>query len=191
MIESQNLTVYPLTIERWEDFMSLFGPRGACAECWCMYWKLKRKDFELLKGDGTRQLMRGLVESGAIPGLLAYDNGKVVGWCAIARREDYVTLERSRVLRRVDEQPVWSIVCFYVKVDDRKKGITTGLIKAAIDYICQQDGKIVEGYPIQPKKDQIPAVFAYTGFYSTFINCGFVDAARNSATRPIMRYTIR
>jgi GNAT superfamily N-acetyltransferase len=191
MIESQNLTVYPLTIERWEDFMSLFGPRGACAGCWCMYWKLKRKDFELLKGDGTRQLMRGLVERGAIPGLLAYDKGKVVGWCAIARREDYVTLERSRVLKRVDEQPVWSIVCFYVKADGRKKGITTGLIKAAIDYICQQGGKIVEGYPIQPKKDQIPAVFAYTGFYSTFINCGFVEAARNSATRPIMRYTIR
>ncbi len=50
--------------------------------------------------------------------------------------------------------------------------------------------KIVEGYPIAPKKDKVPDVFAYTGFLSAFQSAGFVEVARRSETRPIMRFYI-
>src|ERR1041384_986969 len=100
------LTFEPLTPERWDDFKTLFGPKGACAGCWCMLWRLKRSDFDRGKGAGNRAAMRKLVKAGAEPGILAYRDGEPIGWCAVAPREDYSALERSRVLKKVDEQPV-------------------------------------------------------------------------------------
>jgi len=189
-VDISDLEFHPLTPNRWVDLEKLFGESGACGGCWCMWWRSKRSEFERQKGDGNKKALKRIVDSGEAPGILAYASGKPVAWCSVARREAYPALERSRLLKRVDDKPVWSIVCFFVAKPFRGKGVTAALLSAAIDYVHNQGGRIIEGYPVEPKKDKIPDVFAYTGLASTFHKVGFVEVLRRSETRPIMRYTI-
>jgi len=186
-----DLEVYPLTSERWADLEELFGENGACGGCWCMWWRLKRSEFERQKGEGNRKALKKIVDSGRIPGILAYAKSQPVAWCSVAPRETYPTLKRSRTLKRVDDKPVWSVVCFFVAKPFRRKAVTTKLLRAAIDYVSEQGGKILEGYPVEPKKAKIADTFAYTGLASTFRKAGFVEALRRSETRPMMRYMIK
>jgi GNAT superfamily N-acetyltransferase len=185
-----DLQFLPLTKERWPDFAELFGERGACGGCWCMWWRLKRSQFERQKGEANKQAMKAIVEAGEIPGILAYAQGKPVAWCSVAPREQYPVLGRSRILKPVDETPVWSVVCFFVEKSHRNKGMSLRLLRAAVEYVKQQGGRVVEGYPVEPKKKRMPPAFAWTGFASTFEKAGFVECLRRSETRPIMRFYI-
>ncbi len=182
--------IAPLTIDRWSDFERLFGPRGACGGCWCMYWRQSRRQFAEQHGEGNRLAMKKLVEAGVNPGLMAYEDGVPVGWCSIAPRVDFPTLANSRILKPVDGQPVWSVVCFFIARGQRRKGLTVQLLKAAVDFAAARGARIVEGYPVEPKNSQAPDVFVYTGLASAFRQAGFSEIERRSATRPIMRFTI-
>ncbi len=184
------LTFHPLTPYHWTDFEQLFGPRGACAGCWCMFWRLPRSVFNTQKGDGNRSAMKSLVEAGAVPGILAYAEGRPIGWCAVAPREDYPALERSRVLKRPDDTPVWSVSCLFVARAWRNRGVSVRLLRAVVDHVRERGGRVVEGYPVEPRKTPMPAAFAWTGTASAFRQAGFRECARNSETRPIMRVTI-
>lgn len=156
-----------------------------------MWWRLKRSEFERLKGENNKRRFRRIVESGKVPGLLAYAEGRPVAWCAVAPREDYPALERSRVLKPVDGQPVWSVTCLFVARPFRQKGISVKLLKAAAEYARAQGCKVVEGYPVESRKGRMPDAFAYTGLPSAFRAAGFVEVARRSPIRPIMRYVVR
>lgn len=183
------MTIFqPLTPERWSDFERLFGPRGACGGCWCMYWRLSRREFEQQHGESNRLMMAALVNAGVIPGILAYEGDTPIGWCSLAPRQEFPHLESSRVLRPVDDQQVWSVVCFFVNRVERRKGLSVQLLKAAIEYAGSREASIVEGYPVEPKAGKAPDVFVYTGLYSAFKQAGFVEILRRSPTRPIMRY---
>jgi GNAT superfamily N-acetyltransferase len=182
------LEFYPVTAKRWQDLENLFGERGACGGCWCMWWRLSRSQFNKQKGEGNKKGLKKIVDSGEVPGLLAYAEGKPIGWCSVAPRETFSTLERSRILKRVDENPVWSVVCFFIAKPFRRKRVTIKLLHAAVEYAKSQGAKIVEGYPVEPKKTKMPDVFAYTGLASAFRQAGFVEVLRRSETRPIMRY---
>ena len=188
LFNPENMKYFPLTTNRWPDMETLFGERGACGGCWCMWWRLKRSEFNLQKGEVNRQALKAIVDSNEVPGLLAYSDGKPVAWCSVAPREHFPVLDRSRILKRIDNTPVWSIVCFFVEKHFRKKGITVNLLEAVIDYVRKRGGTVLEGYPIEPKKGNIPPPFAWTGFVSAFINAGFNECLRRSETRPIMRY---
>ena len=109
------LQFHPLTPDRWADLEALFGPRGACAGCWCMWWRLQRAEWNKSKGESNRRAFRKLVAAGREPGILAYAGGRPVGWCAIEPRESYPVLEGARTLSRVDSKPVWSITCLFVE----------------------------------------------------------------------------
>lgn len=182
-----NLKFRPVTRNRWSDFESLFGAKGACGGCWCMLWRLTRKEFEQQKGEANRQAMKAIIESGQKPGLLAYSGKQPVAWCSVAPREKFPALERSRILKKLDDEPVWSISCFFIHKDYRKQGLSVRILEAVIEYVKQQGGNIVEGYPIEPKKGKTADVFAWTGVAAFFIKAGFVECARRSETRPIMR----
>jgi len=184
------LEIHPVTPERWEDLEQLFGPRGAIGGCWCMWWRIKRKDFEQQQGQGNHDAMCSIIESGKIPGILAYSNGDPVAWCSVAPREDYPVLDRSHVLKRVDDQSVWSVVCFFMAKGYRQKGLSARMLREAVEYATENGASIVEGYPITPKKDQAPDIYIFTGLESTFLKAGFVEVARRSESRPIMRYFI-
>lgn len=181
-------TYHSLTPEHWGDFERLFGPRGACGGCWCMYWRQSRALYEQQHGEQNRKNMKALVDSGVVPGLLAFEGNEPVGWCSIAPRADFSTLERSRILKPVDDQPVWSVVCFFVTRSHRRQGLTVQLLQAGLDYARLRGASIVEGYPVEPKEGKAPDIFVYTGLSSAFKQAGFTEVVRRSATRPIMRY---
>ena len=182
---------YPVAKENWKDFENLFGEKGACAGCWCMYWRIRRKDYDKLRGSGTKRKMKSLVYNGIVPGILAYDNNKPVGWCSVAPREDFPVLENSRVLKIIDEKPVWSVVCFFINKAYRKKGLSVELLNAVKCYVKMNKGTIIEGYPVEPKSGKTADVFAWTGLSSAYKKAGFKEVARRSETRPIMRLSIK
>jgi GNAT superfamily N-acetyltransferase len=185
-----SLEFHPLTPDRWSDFERLFGPRGAYGGCWCMWWRTSRSQFEKQGNDGNRRAMKDIVESGQVPGIIAYVDRQPVGWCSVAPREHYASLNRSRVLKRLDNQPVWSIVCFYVAKEQRGAGLITQLIRGAVDYARQQGGQIVEAYPTQPRGEHLPPVSSFMGVASVFEEAGFVECARPSPSKVIMRYYV-
>jgi GNAT superfamily N-acetyltransferase len=181
-----------LTPERWDDFAELFGPRGAVGGCWCMWWRVKkRSDWERDKGATNKRAFKRVVQRGAEPGVLAYHQRQAVGWCAVARREEYPSLERSRVAARVDDRPVWSVSCLFIHKDHRRSRRSVAVLKAAADFVRERGGTIVEGYPVIPKNDNMPGVFAFTGLYPAFLRAGFEEVARRSETRAVMRRRLR
>jgi GNAT superfamily N-acetyltransferase len=155
-----------------------------------MWWRLTAREFDAGKGEGNRRAMKAIVESGRIPGILAYRRGEVVGWCSVAPREEFPRLARSRILRPVDDKPVWSVVCFFVAKSHRRSGVAVRLLRAAVAHVKGAGGGIVEGYPVEPRKGSTPDIFAYHGVAERFRRCGFEEVARRSETRPIMRYVI-
>jgi GNAT superfamily N-acetyltransferase len=155
-----------------------------------MWWRLTRSEFERQKGETNKTAMKAIVESGEVPGILAYLGEVPVGWCAVAPREIFPALKRSRILKKIDDTPVWSIVCFFIDKHHRNRGISTQLIQAAVEYVRRQGGETLEGYPIEPKKGKMPAPFVWTGLASAFKKAGFLEVARRSETRPIMRLPI-
>lgn len=185
--DSEVMRVEPLTTARWQDLEVLFGPRGACAGCWCMWWRLTQREFDKAKGDENRKAFQRIVESGRIAGLLAYDSGRPVGWCAVEPRERYPRLGRSRVLKPVDDETVWSIPCFFVEKRSRNLGIAKKLLEAAVEHARSRRARVVEGYPVEPRKDRMPDLFAFTGTPGLFESAGFEEVARRSESRPIMR----
>jgi GNAT superfamily N-acetyltransferase len=186
----KSLTFHPLTPDRWDDFETVFGPRGATGGCWCMWNRLTNAEFEAQKGEGNRGLMKGIVESGHVPGILAYDGDEPVGWCSIGPRDEFPRFDRSRIFKRIDDQPVWSITCFFIPRGHRHKGVMTHLLKGAVEYAVSQGAKIIEGYPVEPKKDSYPDTFAWHGLAASFRKAGFKEVARRSQTRPFMRYYV-
>jgi GNAT superfamily N-acetyltransferase len=185
------LRFHAATAARWDDIERLFGEKGACAGCWCMFWRVPRRKFDANKGTGNKRALRKIVHSGSPPGILAYVHKEPVGWCAVAPRETYLALERSRILKPVDSQPVWSISCLYVDRSYRRKGISVELLRAAVDFAGKRGAKIVEGYPVELTTDKLPDPFLWHGVASAFKAAGFEEVLRRSSTRPIVRYEIR
>ena len=156
-----------------------------------MLWRGTPAEYRTGKGEGNRLAMHALVRSGRVPGILAYAESKPIGWCSVAPREHFPGLARSRVLRPLDERPVWSISCLLVDKAWRKRGVSVALIRAAAEHARANGAEIIEGYPVTAKAEAMPDVFAWTGLASAFARAGFYEAGRHSPTRPIMRLELR
>ena len=185
------LTVRPLTPARWKDFEGLFGSKGACAGCWCQWIRRTRAEHRLKSASDNKKEMKRLVASGAVPGLLAYEGKRAVGWAAVGPRAGYRRLERSRVLKPVDGEPVWSAPCFFVAKDARGKGATTALLNAAAAHARKKGAKVLEGYPVDTRGKKIPDAFVWWGLEPAFRKAGFREVARRSKVRPIMRRILK
>lgn len=185
------LRYVPATPARWRDVEALFGPRGACAGCWCMWWRLPRPVWRRGKGAGNKRAFKRLVVAGRVPGILAYAGREPVGWCAVAPRAEYPVLGRSRILQPVDERPVWSVTCLFVARSWRRRGVSTGLLTAAAGFARRRGARIVEGYPTDTGAKPAPDAFVFTGLAPAFERAGFVEVLRRSRTRPIMRRQVR
>jgi GNAT superfamily N-acetyltransferase len=181
----------PLTMDRWDDFETLFGKNRTCEECWCMWWRLTDAHFTRGRGENNRRAMHEIVRSGIVPGIIAYDGATPVGWCSVAPREDFGRLCRSPVLRRIDDAAVWSVVCFFVHRSARGRGLMRALLPAAVHYAAENGAAIVEGYPRDTAVKRYSAADLYVGTVSLFTAARFIEAARRSPMRPIMRYYVR
>jgi len=185
-----SVTTHPLDKSRWDDLVELFGERGACGGCWCMSWRLSHADYEKGKGASNKRALKKLVDHNEPLGVLAYVGDKPVGWCAVAPRGKFPRLENSRVMRPVDDKPVWSISCLFINKPYRRKGISVELLKGVIKYCKSKKAKIIEAYPEEPYADKIPDAFAWKGIPASFKRAGFVVAEQRTPKRPIMRYYI-
>ena len=184
-----DLTFEPLTKTNWQKFEQLFGEKGACGNCWCMYYRLPKSEFDEGKTDnGNKDKMKELVWDNKPTGMLALYEGRAIAWCALAPRGDFVKLSRSRVHKPIDDKPVWSIPCFFVHKDFRRCGISVELLKSLILYSKQKNIEVLEAYPTIPTKGTLPDSFAWIGLYSSFKKAGFVIVDRTSKNRPMVRF---
>ncbi len=156
-----------------------------------MFWRVPRKQFEAQKGEGNKRALKGIVNAGKKPGIIAYAGKEAIAWCAVAPRETYVGLETSRLLKPIDDKPVWSISCLFVKRPYRRQGVSAQLLKAAVDFAVKQGATVVEGYPVEPSMDKMPDPFLWHGLPSAFKAAGFKEVLRRSKARPIMRFQIQ
>ncbi len=184
------LTFRPATKSEWKSLVELFGERGACAGCWCMFWRLKRSEYTAGQGESNKKRLKKLIDSGAVPGILAFDGDRAIGWCSVAPRQDYPGLERARTLQPLDELPVWSIVCLFVDKEYRRQGVAVKLIDAAAKFVKKSGGRMVEGYPVIARKGLMPDAFAFTGLPSAFEQAGFEIVKRPTPSRAIVRKTV-
>lgn len=184
--EEESIEYRPLKPENWDSLEQLFGKRGAMGGCWCMFWKQTEAEFGDMRGEPNRLAFKSLVESGTVPGVLAYKGNEPTGWCAIEPRESYSRLGRARVLAPVDNQPVWSITCFYIGRQHRRKGLMRGLLNAAIDWAQQNGAHIIESYPFDIPRG-VRSATAYMGVVPVYHKAGFTEVMRRSPRRPIMR----
>jgi GNAT superfamily N-acetyltransferase len=183
---SSGIEVRPLTPDRWDDLERLFGPSGAYSGCWCMFWRISRNEFAGNGNAGNRAAFRSLTRTGPPPGLIAYVDGEPAGWISVDARERYASLERSRTLARVDDRPVWSIVCFFVAKEHRRRGLSRALIDGAVDHARSNGARIVEAYPDPRAND---AASSYMGAVEPFLRAGFREV--RSEPRPVLRRGVR
>ena len=156
-----------------------------------MWNRQTSREYEERKGGSNRAALRSIVESGRVPGLIAYEGVTPVGWVSLGPRAEFGRLQRSPVTKPVDDRPVWSIVCFFIPGPHRGKGVGKALLGAAVDFARSQGAEALEGYPIDPSTDRMPDVYAWTGLASMFEQAGFVEISRPKPTRPIYRRSLR
>ncbi len=177
---------HPLTADRWPDLVKLFEHHGNPGYCWCMTWRAVSAEYQQLDSAGRKRALRSLVKTRVPIGILAYRADEPIGWCSIAPRETYKRLEKSTTLKRVDDQPVWSVVCFFVSRKMRGQGLALQLLQAAVEYAASQGAHIVEGYPVEPGQS-----YQFMGSPSLFKAAGFREVARAANDRPIVRRILR
>lgn len=186
---SGQLTFEPLSSTNWGKFVELFGVKGACGNCWCMWPRLSKQDFNEGKAeDGNKKAMKDLVWAGEPVGILGFYEDQPIAWCAFAPREHYLKLENSRVHKRIDNEAVWSIPCLFIRKDFRKIGASVELLKGVIQYAKARGIRILEAYPAIPTQEKLPDSFAWIGLYKSFQQAGFFIADRTSKNRPMVRY---
>jgi GNAT superfamily N-acetyltransferase len=179
--------IRPVRPDDWPAIVELFGDRGACGGCWCMYWRLPRggKLWEEVKGRKNRDRFRRLVKAGKVHAVMAFAGERPVGWCCFGPRSTFPRLETVRALRRDWSETTWSIVCFYLPSRWRGAGMGTRLLAAAAREAFARGAREIEGYPVVPKRGRIPAAFAWTGVPAMFERAGMTKLRRRGASRPI------
>ena len=182
-----------VTPELWDDVVDLFerlGPRGGAPVtrgCWCQFWHLRGKAYDLEQGEANRARLRAQIEARDATAVLAYAGGVAVGWCRFGPRETFDRLEHSPRLARVDDEDVWSVVCFYVHPSATRRGVAPALLEAAVAQAAERGATIVEGYPVRGGH---PTLDAHTGYLPTFLAAGF-QIMRPAGRRSIVRRDLR
>ena len=189
------MEVRPLTPEDWPAFAEWWAGAETTSTsrwCWCVYFRFRGRDWTNSKAAENRAALEALTERDLAPGLVAYRDGRAMGWVSLAPREDYERLAYSKVLAPVDDTPVWSIVCFVVSRRARGQGVAAALLDAAIEYARAHGATTVEAYPVDTADGRVPAANAFHGTLGMFERAGFTVVERrqwNATTpvRPIVR----
>lgn len=186
-LPAEALELRPVSPERFADLDAVFRARGCSVAkgCYCMYYRVTHAEYRQI-GRGVRDAMRGLVEGGSVTGLIGYLGGEPVGWVSLGPREEHRRLETSKVMARVDDEPVWSVVCFVVPSAHRGRGVAAALLRGAIAYARERGARWLEAYPVDleaaPGQQQL-----WFGTASMFREAGFTELARRKPGRPVYR----
>jgi len=188
---------HPVTPERFEDFADVINPTRRAYSCWCLSHRLRAADISELGGDGPdnrERAMRALCERENPPGVVTYLDGTPVGWCSIGPRTEIPRLERSKLIRRVDDVAVWSIICVVVRSGHRRQGVVGHLLDGAVAYAAAAGAPAVEAHPVDPE-GRMDTTMAFVGTRSMFEKAGFTvvgttDAVASRMPRLVMRRTL-
>jgi ribosomal protein S18 acetylase RimI-like enzyme len=186
------LVVRPLTDRRWDDLEIIFNAKGCSVArgCWCMYYRVSGKGAYTRPSDSQRSrskaALKALIDQDPPPGLIAYQDKTPVGWVSLGPREDYAKLAKSPAMKPIDDERVWSIVCFVVPSEYRKQGVARELLAGAVRYATKRGVRLLEAYPVD--KDEPSAAGApWFGSKSMFDAAGFQEVARRKPARPVVR----
>lgn len=187
------LTVRPLTRATWADFETVMGGNGGARGCWCMHWRLSIEEWMDGKGDGNKAAMRRLAGRRTPPGVVAYRDDDPVAWCGFGDRSDYPRMQRSSVMKAVDDTPVVSLTCLFIRKGHRGEGLFAALIAAVCDHLAETaETRTVEAYPVEPAEGRKAGPdTAMTGIAGAFLAAGFTEVARPRPDRPVLRYSLR
>lgn len=181
------LAVHPLTPGRWPDLEAVFAARG-CSEargCWCMFYRTSGKlGSGEVRRSSTKLALQALAAGDPPPGLIGYRGTTPVGWVSLGPREDFRKLARSPVMKPVDDQPVWSIVCFVVPAAYRRQGVARELLAGAVAWARGRGVELLEAYPLD---HAAPAQGSWFGSKRMFDDAGFGEVARRRPDRPVVR----
>jgi ribosomal protein S18 acetylase RimI-like enzyme len=173
-VHGPQFRIEPLTDATWEPLAALFREGGDPRMCWCQFWRLRSKDFAPLKVPQLRERLHEQAESDQPPGLVALEGDRAVGWTSVAPLDHYQRIVYSKVIPRVDDRPVWSIVCFAVSQTARDRGVGRALLDGAVAFARARGAMTIEAYPLDLEPgERIPANAAYTGTLSMFERAGF------------------
>jgi GNAT superfamily N-acetyltransferase len=183
-------TTEPVTPDRFDDFADVINPRRRATHCWCLSHRLPAPDIEALGGGSREQAMRRVCEQRP-PGVVTYRDGTPVGWCSIGPRSEIPRLASSRLMRPLDDTPVWSIICVVVRGGFRKQGVTGHLLEGAVGYAASQGAPAVEAYPVDPP-GRMDVTMAFVGTRAMFERAGFdvvgqTDAVASKLPRLVVR----
>ena len=194
MAHPLTLDLHPVTADRWEELAGFFGPSGAFAHCWCTWWRQTGAEFSHGVEEGgaaNRSLMHEIVEAGSEPGLLAYRDGKPVGWVSVAPRPQYGRILRSRRIgpapEEADDERVWSVVCFWITRKERGKGVANHLLKGAVAHARERGARHLEAYPVDTASGRLPAANLFTGTLAMFKRAGFHEVDRPRGAQLVVR----
>jgi GNAT superfamily N-acetyltransferase len=187
-----DVEIAPFSRERVEDLAALFAEGGDPKNCWCAFWRVRGKDWGEWTAEQNRPVVERLAGNDPAPGLVAYADGRAVGWVSLGPRTDFDRLEHSKVLARVDDEPVWSIVCFVVSRSVRGRGVAHQLLDGAVAYAADHGARLLEAYPVDSSRGRVPAASAYMGPLAMYERAGFEVVARRqwnrtTPVRPIVR----
>ena len=181
-IEAHQIEIHPATVERFADVETILAPKSPDAPaCWCLSYRLPNQEQHELRGPDRAARLRRYAEEGAPPGVIAYIDGEPAGWCSIAPRASHHRLTHSRTIPTLDDLPVWSIVCFVVRPQFRRRGLARHLLEGAVEYARECGAPAVEGYPIDSASGKVSSAFAYVGTTSLFESVGFERALQTSS----------
>jgi len=182
-----SIEVVPATVDRWADVITLLGGNGDLG-CWCQAPRGRAVGYGKAALGSRREALRSQVEDDdPPPGLLAYVDGEIAGWCGFGPRPDLPRLVRSRTIPKIDDLPVWSILCFNVRVGYRRQGVAAALLEAVTELARRSGAPGLEAYPIDPEGGRVNANFGYVGVTPMFEKAGFrrvVETAAHSDHRP-------
>ncbi|QBX56513.1 GNAT family N-acetyltransferase [Nocardioides seonyuensis] len=191
---SEAWTTQPVTAERFDDFADVINPNRRSTHCWCLSHRLRAKDIDEL-GDGSREsAARALAARPGGFGVITYRDELPVGWCHVAPRSDIPRLVASKLIRPVDDLPVWSIICVVVRSGHRRQGVTAQLIEGAVAHAAAHGAPAVETYPVDPA-GRMDLTMAFVGTRAMFERQGFevvgqTDAVASKMPRLVMRRMI-
>jgi GNAT superfamily N-acetyltransferase len=184
-----DLTIRLLTPDLWPALEDLFGKGGASGGCWCMYWRIGSAYYKRPRVK-NKSALRRIVKRGPPPGLLAFDGDRAVGWCQLTPRDELPWLDRTRLLKRVDDVPVWSLSCFFVRRGYRGRGVMSALIEAAVEAARRARAPALEAYPVDTSAPK-GTTNLFTGTVTAFARAGFKTVASRTASRPVMRHDLK
>jgi GNAT superfamily N-acetyltransferase len=180
------IDVVPATPDRWDDVVTILGGNGDRG-CWCQAPRGIAVGYGKGEPGARREALRAQLEDEPPAGMLAYVDGEVAGWCGFGPRPRLPRLERSKTIPRIDDLPVWSILCFNVRVGYRRRGVAAALLDGVVEYARRSGAPGLEAYPIDPEGGRVDVSFGYVGVTPMFEKAGFrrvVETAAHSDRRP-------